>query len=462
MKAASSTLALRINNIERRPMKPQAMLKFAMGPGLMMLMLAVTVQAQPAAAQANGSPSEQDIQRNYSLYFEDFRNGNYERAMPFLNWILKHAPAFPRDDDRNFRRAIEGYEALAGKAEDPAIRRAYLDSALVVMDAAVPTLQKVGAEVDEFVWTVERGRFIHTHAEHFPDRTGEIVDYYRKAYEMAPEKLDVFYVQFIIADYLRKEDRDGVLEFMAEAEQKFSDSEELSDYIMQVRDSLFRNPADRIEWLESRLADAPDDMELINELFRLYEREKDREGMRRLGNRILQMEPSARTFQLLARMYLEDGETARAIELFERAIAMGNGLERREVRDLHYNMGVALQEQNRLQQARASFRRALEIDPSFGQALINIGDLYVTQISACGSFERRDRAVYWLAVDMYERAAAVDASIASGARQRAAQYRRFFPTAEDIFYEASWTEGATIRINYGCYAWINETTTIRR
>jgi tetratricopeptide (TPR) repeat protein len=443
-------------------MKPQVMIRLGMGTSLLMLWLAVSVQAQPVAAQAATTPSEQEIQRNYSLYFEDFRNGNFERAMPFLNWILKHAPAFPRDDDRNFRRAIEGYEALAKNATDPAMRRAYLDSALVVMDAAVPTLKKAGAEVDEFVWTVERGRFIHTHAEHFPDRTDEIVDFYRQAYQMAPEKLDVFYVQFIISDYLRKEDRDGVLAFMAEAEQKYTESAELNDYILQVRDSLFRNPADRIEWLEGRLADSPDDMELINELFRLYEREKDREGMRRLGNRILQMEPSARTFQLLARMYLEDGETARAIELFERALAMGNGLEARELRDLHYNMGVALQEQNRLQQARTSFRRALEADPSFGQAYLNIGDLYVTQVSACGSFDRRDRAVYWLAVDMYERARAVDSSVASAAAQKIASYRRFFPTADDIFYEPSWTEGGSLRINYGCYAWINESTTVRR
>jgi tetratricopeptide (TPR) repeat protein len=422
--------------------------------GLSMLLAVLIAWAplQPAQAQAE-QPSEQQIATHYSLYWEDFRNENFERSLPNLHWILENAPGFPQDNDRNYRRLIEAYEKLA--ANEPA----YIDSALAAFDRVVPALRAANIEVDEVVWLINKGRFIQTYGEHVPDAQAQAATAYRQAYDLSPETIDGYYVMFLISDLNAQGDREAILEFMEDVETHHGENDEVADYIAQVRNSLFRNPGERIAFLETQLERRPDDVELISELFDLYLRENERQKATQLSQRLLEARPTSRSYEMIARMKLEDAEPQAAFDLYQQALEMGdlNGRER----DIYFNMGIAQQQMGRLSSARTYFRRALEVDPSFGAAIMAIGDLYVTQVGNCGSFDREDRAVYWLAVDYYERAANTDASIASQARQKAATYRRSFPTAEDLHFR-QWSAGSTYRINYGCYSWINETTTIRR
>jgi tetratricopeptide (TPR) repeat protein len=419
--------------------------------GVMTLLVALFfVPKQSATAQAQ-VPSEDQIKMHYSLYFEDFRNQNFERSLPNLHWILEHAPGFPNDNDRNFRRLIEAYEGLA--ETEPA----YLDSALVTFDEAVPALRAANIEVDEVRWLINKGRFIQTHGTHFDNAQSMAAEAYLEAYEKVGGEIDPYYVMYLISDFNQRGDRDATIAFMERAESTHGDEAEVVDFIDQVRDTLFRNPADRIAWLESRLERNPEDVDLISDLFDLYLREGERQKAAQLSERLLDARPTARSFEMIARMRLEDAEPQAAFELYERALQMDD-VEGRE-RDIYFNMGIAQQQMGRLSTARQYFRRALDIDSSFGAAIIAIGDLYVTQVGNCG-FDRDDRAVYWLAVDYYERAASVDPSVAQQARQKAATYRRSFPTAEDRHFR-QWSVGDTYNVNSGCYSWINESTRVR-
>ena len=38
-------------------------------------------------AQAQSECVEDDIPMNYSLYYEDYRNGGWETSLPYLHWI---------------------------------------------------------------------------------------------------------------------------------------------------------------------------------------------------------------------------------------------------------------------------------------------------------------------------------------------------------------------------------------
>lgn len=420
------------------------------------LLLAVFMAGpmQPVFAQAEQEqPSEREIATHYSLYYEDFKNANYQGALPNLKWILEMAPGFPRDDDRNFKRAIEAYEGLAEQEES------YLDSALVVFDEAVPALQAADIDVNVQSWLINKGRFIQTHSAYFDDAQTQASEAYMEAYELDPETIGGYYVTYLISDLNSRGDKQATLDFMERAEETHGDEADVVEYIALIRDSLFNTPEERIAFLETQLERNPDDIELISELFDLYLNTGDRAQAGALSQRLLDAEPTARSYEMIARMRLDDGEAQEAYNLYEQALEMP-GAEDRE-RDIYFNMGVAQQQMGRLSNARSNFRRALNVDPDFGQALVAIGDLYVTQVGNCGSFERRDRAVYWLAVDYYERAASRDASVANQARQKARSYVGSFPSMEDIFY-AGWEVGSRYNIDYGCYSWIGETTTVRR
>ena len=127
---------------------------------------------------------------------------------------------------------------------------------------------------------------------------------------------------------------------------------------------------------------------------------------------------------------------------------------------MYFNIGIAHQQEGRLSRARTAFRQTIEADAAFGPAYLAIGDLYVSAVQGCGSFEREDKAVYWLAADWYDRGASRDPGRANVAQERLNSVRRYFPSAEDKFFK-HWGAGDSYSIDYGCYGWIGETTRVR-
>ena len=413
--------------------------------------------AQPAQAQSE-EISDQDKKVHYSLYYEDFKNQNFESALPNLRWIIDNVPAYPSNDDRNFERLVATYAGIAANAESEDLKQAYLDSALAVFDVAGPALQGAGAEYDEVDWLIKKGRFIQENSQMLPDATAGVADIYLAAYETAGCEIDPYYIRVIIDNHARSDRKQQAVELMDEAEACYAENAEMMTYITEVRNTLFESPDERMAFLEGRLNNNPDDIEIVSELFEIYVELGEREKAAELGKTLLAMQPSARTYRLLAKMHLEDGEAAEALALYEEALNLPGAEDLK--RDIYFNMGIAQQQMGRLQNARTNFRKALEEDPSFGQAYIAIGDLYVTAVSECGSFERDDRAVYWLAVDYYERAKATDSNLSAQANQKISTYRRTFPDQEMLFFK-NWEAGQSVRIDYGCYSWIGETTTVR-
>jgi hypothetical protein len=71
--------------------------------------------------------------------------------------------------------------------------------------------------------------------------------------------------------------------------------------------------------------------------------------------------------------------------------------------------------------------------------------MYSKSSNDCGSSIFEKRAVNWLAASMADKAARVDASIATEARKAASSYRQRAPSKSDIFSDGM--SGKTIRFN---------------
>jgi tetratricopeptide (TPR) repeat protein len=126
-------------------------------------------------------------------------------------------------------------------------------------------------------------------------------------------------------------------------------------------------------------------------------------------------------------------------------------------------MGTAQKRMGNLSKARTYYRKAISKKEKFGEAYIAIGDLYASAVNQCSKkMSRNDKAVYWAAVDMYRKAKQIDPSVSSSADSKINTYRKAFPNQEDIFYRDDWEKGQSFTIDYGCYSWINETTTVRQ
>ena len=79
---------------------------------------------------------------HYSLYYENYKNDNFESARSDLLWILENAPGTPDGDDDNYRRVVNLYVGLAEQASSESERKAYLDTAATHLTSAPEKMKK--------------------------------------------------------------------------------------------------------------------------------------------------------------------------------------------------------------------------------------------------------------------------------------------------------------------------------
>ena len=421
------------------------------------LTLAFSAYLTPSAYAQNQTRPPDSVLVKYSLFYEYYKNKDYESALPYLKWLLKNAPTFR--GDKNWERAIKVYEGLAEREEDDQKRRAYLDTALMIFDQAVDTLKKAGVKVDEFEWTLRKGHFIQSHQDDLPDLQDQVLDLYLKAFEMDPERLDSYYAKYIVAELVRRGEKDQAVAFMEKAEPYFKDEPDVIAYFDRVRNTLFTTPEERMAFLEKQLQEEPDNIEIIRELLGIYRELGMYDKVEEMAQKLAQMQPSAESYMLLAQIKRETGDNQAALSYYRKALELAKDPQVK--RDIYYNMAQIYLEEGQLQKARTYARRALQLDPKFGPAYILIGDIYVTAVQQEGKYDRKDRAVFWLALDYYERAKQVDPSVAAEANQKIRTYRKYLPSVEDLFFMGL-KPGDPYKIDYEPYAWINETTKVRK
>ena len=414
---------------------------------LVVLVLAASTRVQPAAAQAGGV--DQEAAMHYSLYYENFKNENYKDALPDLHWILDNAPGFLKKKDTNFDRAVTAYKALAEQETDAAMKRVYLDSVLAMFDRAVPAIQGIGGEIDEFQWTRDKGRFIQQNLDALEDQKGVAIEAYRKAYDLDPARLDPYYLDVLISDYYTNGDIGGALDFLRELKDTRGDEEGVENLIRKYFAVI--PPEEQIAFLEEQMEADPENVEVIQQLFELYQQEEYHGKMMELAPKMLALDPTPGVLRLLTRMYLQDGDVDQAASVFNQ---MKNTPGVEMMAQDYHNMGIAQQEMENFGEAKSYYQQALQIDPEYKAALKAIADLYATAVSRCGVKDREQAAVFWLIADAYNRA---------GDGNGAARMRSAFPTAEDIFYVQKWTNGGTTSVSYGCRGLsISGTTTVRQ
>ncbi len=420
-----------------------------------------------STAQAQDSqPSQQQKAMHYSLYYENFKNDDFQSAKSDLLWIVENAPGFPKGDDRNFERQFELYEGLAQQASSDDKRMAYLDTAATVLSSAPQKMEEQGLSYEPFEWEILKGRFLQEYEDTLPDLSStsleDPVTHYRKAFDLAPTEINPYYIRQIIRSYVENGEQQKALSFANTVEQKRGDDEEVAKVLSSVRDDIFgKNPQAQVTYLEEQFEANPDSLALMQELFNAYVKQGNTSNAAELAPKLMEQDVPAETIREIAQMRLEDGRPEAAIQAYEK---MASDTDASLTAEDYFRRGQAYQQMDQFSKARAQFRRAIEAQSDYGQAYIAIGDLYTSAVSDCSGSElgRSDKAVYWVAVDKYQKAKQVDSSVQSTANSKIKTYRKYFPTQEDIFYRDDWEEGSSFTIDYGCYSWIGESTTVRR
>lgn len=426
--------------------------------------LILIMSAGPLLAQPFGySPLQ--VQ---SLFNEEFRNQQYDMALLYGRWLIdahpkemeEHPGRYP--GERNFRRMIDIYMHYADENSDPAVKEAYLDSTIQMYDRVIALFTE--EEIDLYRWIFNRGRHFQDNADHIPNGFQRAIEDYETMFQMDTERAtqagNGYYVQLLVHHYSRLNDRDQVFAIMNRAEPYAN--ERTLEFFAQTRNDLITDPAERIALLLEDYDEIPDDMELIEELFELYQALGDTDMISELSIRLYELDPSLENIMRLVDEAENNANFERANRFLAEAHALQEGSARartsHRIAENHLNL-------RNLQEARRFARRAAQEDTGWGEPLITIATIYGQAVSRCAGAEmtRVDRVVYWLVLDYLDRALARNSGVQNAVNRLYRTYEPVTPSAEDKFYQG-WEVGASIRVDGSlkeCYAWIAEDTTVR-
>ena len=405
----------------------------------------------------------------YSIFYDNYTQGDYDMALQFGRWMLEKKPReiegfgrFSLPTQYNRMRRI--YTEKAEQQEDPTLKEAFLDSSRIVFQDALETFSE--DEIDTFEWKFNLGQFYQRHSNFIEDGMSKAYSMYEELFNENPERLteaaDGYYARILMQKYVDDGEREKALSMIDVIEPMAGP--DLQQAISDARDEIFSDPEERIGFLESQLADDPENTELLNELATLYESEGNRERAIEVAQKLYELEPNFDNTRQIANIAIENANYSQAVGYLTEAAEMAP--DNTTQRNITLQISEAYQNMGNFRQARNYARQASELDSSWGQPFIRIARIYAGTISSCTGnrkIDRDDRRIYWLVLDYLDRARSVDSSVSNEVQRLYNSYEPVLPSDEDKFFRG-WEAGDRISIDgsqYECYSWINETTTVR-
>jgi len=392
------------------------------------------------------------------LYSDMMKLGNYKHSLPHLQWLLHNVP------DLNESIYINGakiFESLAETEKDPAQKRIYEDSTLLMYDLRIKYFNDEAAVMNRKAYTAY-GFFKDDKSKY-----QELYDMYKRTFEL--NKNDVWDQNLLsYMDVVRRykltggnisdtevldiyDEIMGIIDFKMAQEKNVDRLERIADNVDKLLAATIQVDCDFIQnTLGPKLHDNPDDLKLAKNIFKLAFAGKcmDIPIFLVAVKNIYEKEPNYGMAKLIGdRSYLnKDYETA--LKYYQEAI--NNTDENIKQAELYLNMANIYSIEGNKPKARQMAYEAIERDPAKKEAYNFIGNLYFTSYEDCkkGVNEVEDRAVFIAAYEMYRKAGNYDAM--SKAKEQ-------FPTMETIF-TYNMEVGDPIRID----CWINESVTIQR
>jgi tetratricopeptide (TPR) repeat protein len=198
-----------------------------------------------------------------------------------------------------------------------------------------------------------------------------------------------------------------------------------------------------------------DDAEFIKDMIRKLRRAcEENELLDRATVRLYELDPSAEAAFNLAHSYLFKDDIENAKKYYNQAIEQETD---KSLLATYYLEHAALLygKDNDYPAARDVVKKAIANNPDLCEAYELLGDIYVAASNTFSSDNFKKAAVFWLAVDYYDKARKYEECAIDAAR-KSSDYKKYFPKLEDAFM-IEVHEGDSYKVE----GWINETTKAR-
>ena len=412
---------------------------------------------------------------NISLFVPYAKAGNFKDAYEFWKIVYDECPASTKDVYQYGVR-IMGWKIAQEK--DAAKKKALIDDLMAVYDKRVKYFgndKRYGKD-----WIVSRK------VQDYFAQTGENADYnlaYGWLKEIVNEKgencealgLSLFafssmkkmvadpnFKEQYIQDYLVASNGLDAQIKAAQAANNKKEEDNLTAYKSGVDGQFANSGAADCETLQNlyaaKIEENKDNLDYLKETVSLLRRMRCQEidAYFAASSYAYKLEPSAEAAVGMAKQAVKQKDFETALKYFEEAA----NLETDEATkaDDYYSMALLSFEQNGYSKARQYCQKAIEINPNYGAAYLLIGKMYAsTAKSVYPGDGVLARAVYYAALDKFEKGKQVDPSVAEEANSLISSYRAHLPSTAEIFMHPDLEKGKAFTIG----GWIGERTTVR-
>ena len=444
----------------------------------------------------NEHPEQDKAEGAHSIYRQAMKDKNYPLAIENWRVAIAIAPAADGKRDYHFTDGAKIYKWLYKQTEDPDLKKAYRDSAMMMFDAAAECYQNQSISVKKCAGNQECydrkagyiiGRKVYEMYYTFNMPRKQIFENAKKSIDLAGNETE--YIVFdpmaaaMVASYEREQisaeevrKYHGILKQIAAGH--IANDETYGQYYDQAITTVNR----KISKIEDEVYDCdyflnkllpqlevyPDSASLIKDVYEtLLDRGCDtsRNEMQALKEpyetymveyrKMVRRELAKTNPGIAARILYEEGKYKKALDKYQEAIDKADKVEDADkIADYYFSMASILgRKLKRYSKARSKALKAAEYRENWGQPYLLIGDLYAS--SKCGD-SWNQRLCILAAIDKYQYARSIDPESKEAANRRIGNYSSSKPLETEGFMRG-YEPGQTV--NVGC--WIGENVKLR-
>ena len=403
--------------------------------------------------------------QNLSLYIEFYKQKNYSDAMAGWRWVFNNCP---KSSKKMYANGARIYKRLIKKEKDANVKAKLVDTLLMIYDQRIVNFKQEGfvlglKGVDILQYRKDKleeaynvlTRSVELQAK--KSKAGAVTGYFQSAIKMLDAEkiekskvIEIYDVSITIIEYQigklqgdKLAKKRNFYEIARDNVNILFEPVASCDDLKKIYGAQFESKKEDAEWLK-RAAGLMNKKDCTDDpLFA------------RIAETLHNLEPSAVSAYNMGKMMIDKKSFSKATTFLKQAIELQEDPLKKA--DYNYMMGKHyFRNLKQFSAARGYARKAASLRSGWGKPYLLIGDLYSASAKDCGENDFEKGAVYWVAVDKYIRAKAIDRSIAEEANKKIATWSKYFPTKKDAFFY-NYTEGKSYTV--GC--WINETTTVR-
>ena len=406
-------------------------------------------------AQDKYGADEQSCKENLSMFREYYKQNNYADALSSWRWVFVNCPASSRNIYKNGPKIIK--ERIKVDIDN---KSAYIDTLMLVFDQRIQYFGKQG-----YVIGLKGFELILADKS----RSEEALGYLQISIDLEGNKSSVQAVYGYMKAMVNLEKsgvktKADVLEAYAIASgiidyNIVNESKSTKNFIKysQKVENLFTpyaNCEDLVTLFSAKFDPETEDVSFLKRLTKVLENKgcNKEKLFFDASNRLYELSPSASSADQMAKMSIAKSKYSDAIEFAKKAILMEEVANQKAI----YYLGLADAYRNAgsFALARNAVYSALELRSGWGEAYLNLGNIYISGAQKC-SDDFETSTVYWVAVDAFIQAIS-DEDTKARASKSINTYSKYFPNKEACFFN-----GVEAGKSHTIGCWINKTTNAR-